>query len=447
MEKNYELVSENYEVFEPAFSCGLAGGFLASLGFDGGSFLVHGSSGCAFGMRYGLAQHWKSFIPCPVTGLHERDVIFGGTNLLRKGIERIEKIHESDILFILTSCSAEIIGDDLEEIALETSEKYNKKVIVIEVGGATGKLIDGYNEFLYKVIKDFQEKYLEDSEEEAIDTDSHEQKYIDIIGIIPLYDMFFRGNMTELKRLVEKMGVRVNSFFCGECNVETTQNMMHSDLAVSLSNNIGKKALSRLKKFSGVRTKHFQVAPIGYKYTKLLLRSIAETLELDMEMLERMLEEEEAEARKKMLRGFDFSKVMFTSARVAIIGETSLVLGLANFLLNELGIRSAMFAFLNEVTDEEMEELNLILNGRNNHAKVLVEQDNYLIRKTLLETRPNLIFGRSIDRLAELENAVHITWQFPATNRLVVYDKPYFGFNGVVSIVDDIINGFSNIWY
>ena len=62
-------------------------------------------------------------------------------------------------------------------------------------------------------------------------------------------------------------------------------------------------------------------------------------------------------------------------------------------------------------------------------------------------SKPNLVFGRSIDRIADLSNTAHITWTFPSSNRFIVYDKPYLGYNGVVSIVDDIINAFSNIWY
>lgn len=441
---SYEIVSEKYHALEPSHSCGLAGGFLGCLGFGNSSFLVHGSSGCGFAMRYGLAQHWKSFIPCPVTNLHERDVIFGSTKLLREGIDKIEKIHTSDILFVLTSCSSEIIGDDIEEVVLEESVNRNKKIIAVQVGGVSGNIFDGYNDYLYKVIKDFDERFKAGCRE---DTSAEKLKQIDIFGIIPLYDMFFRGDMAELKRTLLRMGVEVNSFMSGECSVESMNRLFHSDLAVSVSGRIGHKALQKLKRTNGISTHEFGIAPIGFKYTKQFFEKIASILNIDSNFITKILEEEELGARKKMLRGFDFSKVMFTSGRAAIIGEPSRSIALANFLINELGMKPVMIAFTSKVTNDELVELDDILKVRSNKTVVLIEEDTYLIRKCLLENNPNIVFGRSIDRLKELDKTAHITWQFPSTDRLVIYDRPYLGFNGIISIVDDVVNAFSKIWY
>ena len=110
-------------------------------------------------------------------------------------------------------------------------------------------------------------------------------------------------------------------------------------------------------------------------------------------------------------------------------------------------MRIAMIAFTRDVSQEELDVLDEILKAKNNYAKVLIDQDNYIIRKYLVETKSNIIFGRSIDRVKEFEKAVHITWQFPSTDRLVIYDRPYLGYNGIVSIIDDIVNGFSRAWY
>nr|WP_092074067.1 nitrogenase component 1 [Dendrosporobacter quercicolus]NSL47780.1 hypothetical protein [Dendrosporobacter quercicolus DSM 1736]SDM76610.1 light-independent protochlorophyllide reductase, B subunit [Dendrosporobacter quercicolus] len=442
--KSYEIVSEKYYAIEPSHSCGLSGGFLGTLGFSNSSLLVHGSSGCGFAMRYGLSQHWKSFIPCPVTSFHERDVIFGGVKLLKQGIEKIERVNTSDILFILTTCSSEIIGDDLEEVAIQESEDRNKKVIVVEVGGASGNTFDGYNDFLYKVVKDFNERFWYPGKNEYKKND---KKQIDILGLIPLYDMFFRGDMKEIKRVLQRFDINVNSFFTGDCSVDKVQQMFHSDLIISMSNLIGKKTINKLKKVTQALTHQFSIAPIGFDYTKEFFLKIGSLLNVDRELIKSVLEEEELKARKQMLRGFDFSKVMFTSGRVAIIGEPSRTIALTNFLLNELGMKSVIIAFTSKVQEYELEILDQILKVRDNRATVLIKEDNYLIRQLLSETKPNLVFGRSIDRLKDLKKTAHITWQFPATNRLVIYDKPYLGFTGTVSIVDDIVNAFSSLWY
>jgi len=442
---SYEIVSEAFHAVEPAISCGLAGGFLGTLGFDDSSRLVHGCSGCGFAMRYGLSQHWKSFIPCPVTSLHENDVIFGGEKLLKKGIEDVEKIYPSEVLFILTSCATEIIGDDIESVVLDEAERRSKRIVAIDVGGASGDILDGYNRFLYKTISTIYPPLLDETD--GCSSHSRNNPQIDILGIIPFFDMFFRGDMQELKRVFDAIGIRVNSFFTGQCSIETMRRSLTSDLAVSLNKNIGERALKIIRRYTNIRTDSFNVVPIGFEYSRSFFFSVSEMLGLNLRKVSGVLDREEEKARETMIRGFDFAKVMYNSGRVAIIGETSWVLGLTNFLLNEVGMRSTLIALTNNATSKDMSELDRILNVRNNQAKVLINQDNYLVRKYLSESQPNIVFGRSIDRIKELENTVYITWQFPSTNRFILFDRPYLGYRGIGTILDDIVNGFSSIWY
>lgn len=439
---NIEIISEEYHAREPTWSCGLSGGFLGALGFDDSSLLVHGSSGCGFAMRYGLSQHWKSFIPCPVTSLHEEDVIFGGSDLLERAIAQHVKIYSSEVLFLLTSCSAEIIGEDIFKAAEIASEKYGRQIVGVDVGGASGNTYGGYNNFLVRVV---DQLYPAQADRREPDPGSPPQ--IDVMGIIPYYDMFWRGDIREVKRICRIIGVNVNSVLSGGCSLETVRNAVNTQLTVSVNANIGGRALRRLKNRRLGRVMTCPAAPIGFRYTRKFLMDVAAAVGIDPESIEARITAEERTAREVMLRGFDFSKVMFTAGRVAVVGDPARALPLTDFLVNDLGMRCVLVAFTSEVTEKELEELSMILSLRNNRAKVLVEQDNYLIRKEISDAEPNIVFGRSIDRIAHMTKTVFITWQFPSTDRLVVYDRPYLGYKGIASIVDDVINGFSRIWY
>lgn len=364
---------------------------------------------------------------------------------MRKGIEDVEKIYESEILFILSSCATEIIGDDIDAVVSEESMRRNKKIISVDVGGASGDTYDGYNRFLHKTSAAVYPMLFEEAQTRPLSSGNGPS--IDILGIIPFFDMFFRGDMRELERVFKTIGVRVNSFYSGDCSLDTMRRSLTNDLALSLTGNVGKRALKNIKRYTGAKTTTFRVAPIGFEYTHRFFMHVSELLDLDLDMVRNRLKQEERKTREIMIRGFDFAKVMYNAGRVAIIGEPSRTLAMANFLLNEVGMRSTLIAFTRDVSSDELEELDRILNVRNNQAQVLINQDNYLIRSVLSETQPNIVFGRSIDRIRELEKTVYITWQFPSTNRFVLYDRPYLGYQGIGSILDDIVNGFSNIWY
>lgn len=437
-----DIVSHAFHAREPSWSCGLSGGFLGALGFDNSSLLVHGSSGCGFAMRYGLSQHWKSFIPCPVTSLHEEDVIFGGGELLERAIEKHVEIYPSEVLFLLTSCSAEIIGEDLHKAAQTAGEKYRQKVVGVDVGGASGNTFSGYNSFLVKVVD-----HLYPSKDDRREPEPGTPPQIDVMGILPYWDMFWRGDIKEVKRMCRAIGVRVNSVLSGDCSLESVRNSVNTQLTVSLNHNIGGRALRRLKSRRLGKVLTCTGAPIGFRYTRKFLCEMAEAVGLDAKAVASAIDAEERTAREVMLRGFDFSKVMFTAGRAALVGDPARVVPLADFLVNDLGLRCVLIAFTSSVTETQLQELSCILGSRNRNVKVLVEQDNYLIRKEISESSANIVFGRSIDRIADMTKTVFITWQFPSTDKFVVYDRPYLGYKGIASIVDDIINGFSRIWY
>lgn len=433
-----QFIDERHAASEPSWSCGLSGAYLGALGFNNGSLLVHGSSGCGFAMRYGLSPHWKSFIPCPVTSFGEDDVIFGGANLLERGIAKARTVNPSDALFVLSACSTEIIGEDIQGAATEASRRYGVPVVGVDSGGATGNTLDGYNSFLLRCTETL---YPPATKVAPAGTQ------VDVMGIIPYYDMFWRGDIKEIKRLLGRIGIQVNSTLSGDCSLETVARANETALTVTLCRHIGQRALMRIKNNRRGNIHVCGVAPIGLEFTRRFLEELVERLPVDRQAARAALDEEEETARKVMLRGFDFAKVMFNSGRAAVIGEASRVIGLTNLLCNELGMRALLVAFTNKPDPTELKLLDEVLARRGNQTRVLIDQSGEVVRQHLAEVKPNIVFGRSTDRIAELDKTAFITWQFPSTDRLVVYDRPYLGFRGLTAIVDDIINGFSRIWY
>jgi nitrogenase molybdenum-iron protein beta chain len=438
-----QLVDEQHAAREPAWSCGLSGAFVGALGFEDSSLLVHGSSGCGFAMRYGLSPHWKSFIPCPVTSLQEDGVIFGGREQLESGIARVEAVNQSDVLFLLTACAAEIIGEDVQAAAAKASRQFEKPVVAVDSGGATGNTVDGYNNFILRTVETL---YPPAVKGERTPRTPGQKPRIDVTGIIPYYDMFWRGDIGEIRRVFGTVGVELNSVLSGAVSLTTLARANETDLTVTLNKHVGVRALHRIKRRGGP-IHVARVAPIGIELTTALVEDVLSALGLATDERLGALRAEAETAREIMLRGFDFSKVMITSGRAAIIGESSRAIALTNFLLNELGMRSTLVALTNRPDEGELELLERILKKRGNRARVLVDQDGETVRRQLVETRPNIVFGRSTDRVVELPKTAFITWQFPATDRFVVYDRPYLGYKGVASIVDDVINAFSRLWY
>lgn len=433
------IISENNNVFEPSASCALSGVFLGANSFKNSSLFVHASSGCGFAMRYGLGQHWKSFMVCPVSSMCDDNIIFGSKKLLSDSLEKFLKIHDSEVVFVGTGCSASIIGEDYISVTEHFSKKYNKPIVFIDSGGLTGDLVRGYDVFLTNVTKYFSDAHIEYDFSESID----------ICGIIPMYDIFWRGNISELKRLFSILDIKINSFYTGDVGFNEIQKIYYSNLVVSINYLVGKRTLSLLKNKFDVSVEQHSYYPIGINNTVRFLESICSKLGKN-DMYKEIILHEKNIAQKTIKRGFDFSKVMFSSGRFALIGDATKIIPMTDFLLNELGMQCVMIAFTNKVSENILLDLETVLkNGCLNLQNIVVlnGEDNHFIRKMLNELQPNVVFGRSIDRTLNDKKVVHVTWHFPASDNFLVYDRPIIGFKGVTSIVDYIVNGFCKIWY
>lgn len=417
---------------KPLHSCSLGGAFIGCQGINNSDFIIHGSSGCAFSMKYGLAQHWKSFIPSPVTNLCEDSLVFGSNNLLEKALTEFVNKSNSNVTFVFSTCSSEIIGEDYSYTCKKISKKFHKDIIFIETGGSNG-LLYGYDNFIYSLLKEY------------VFFKKNDNTYqINILGIIPLYNMYWKGDMEELRQLMSLINLNVHSFIANNLNIEKLKEINNSNLIINIDKNVCRKSVNYLKK-QNYNIFESDFAPIGFKYTKQFLMNIIKVLKLNNKYIEN-IKEKEIIIRQKLLNGYDFSKVMFQSAKCAVIGTVYYVVPLVEFLVNELGITCKLIAFTEYANENAINELQNILKDKYYDTILLNNQDDYYIRNEIQNLKLNLVFGRSLDRINK--EIVHITWQFPSSDNYVFNDQStILGYNGIINITDIIINEFCKKWY
>lgn len=412
---------------KPLHSCSLGGAFIGSQGIINSDFIIHGSSGCAFSMKYGLAQHWKSFIPAPITNLCEDSLVFGSSSLLEKSLTEFIKNSSSEVTFVFSTCSSEIIGEDYSSICQKISNEYNKDIIFVETGGSNG-LLYGYDSFICSLLQNYINK-----------RKSINKQQIDILGIVPLYNMYWKGDMKELSNLLNLLDLNIHSFIANDINIKKIKEINDNNLIISIDKSICRRTINYLKK-QNYDIFESKFAPIGFKYTRQFLQDIIGVLNLKYQYIKN-IQEKETNTHKKLLNGYDFSKVIFQSAKCAVIGTVYYVIPLVEFLVNHLGITCKMVAFTDYADDSAISELQNIFNDKRYDTLVINNQDDYYIHKELQTLNLNLVFGRSLDRINT--EIVHITWQFPSSDNYIFNEQStIFGYNGIINITDTIIKEF-----
>ena len=109
--------------------------------------IVHGPIGCAsytWEIRGSLTSDSEVFRNSFSTDLREQDIIFGGEKKLEGAIEEIVKTYKSELIFVYATCVVGVIGDDIDAVCRNMSEKYGIKIIPVKSSGFAGNKSTGY---------------------------------------------------------------------------------------------------------------------------------------------------------------------------------------------------------------------------------------------------------------------------------------------------------------
>ena len=95
--------------------------------------ILHSGPGCCMqttAAEQGQSGHkhacFVSGVSLPSSNMLEKEVVFGGANKLRTTIQGAIDIIDANAYFVLTGCTAGIIGDDIQSVVDEFTEKGHK---------------------------------------------------------------------------------------------------------------------------------------------------------------------------------------------------------------------------------------------------------------------------------------------------------------------------------
>ncbi|KXS43502.1 MAG: nitrogenase associated protein E [Methanolobus sp. T82-4] len=171
--------------------------------------LVHGPIGCAsytWDIRGSLSSDKETFRTSFSTDMKELDVVFGGEKKLSKCIDELVELYNPPVIFVYSTCIVGIIGDDLQAVCKESSEKVGIPVIPVQSEGFKGTKSDGY-------------KAACNALKELIGTREPEIKSEYRINILGDYNV--AGDVWLVKPLFEKMGIQVITSMTGDATVDS----------------------------------------------------------------------------------------------------------------------------------------------------------------------------------------------------------------------------------
>jgi nitrogenase molybdenum-iron protein beta chain len=372
----------------------------------------------------------------PSTNASESEVVFGGEERLRQLIKASLKILDAELFIVLTGCIPDLVGDDVGAVVREFQEQ-GVPIVFAETGGFRGNNFTGHE----LVIRSIIDQYVGDYHGER-DTGT-----VNVWSLLPYHNTFWQGDLTEIKRVLEGAGLKVNILFGHESGgVGEWKTIPRAQFNLVLSPWLGLRTAQHLEKKYGQPFLHVPVIPIGAEATSSFIRTVVAFAGIDPSSAEDFIRREEA-TYYHYLEGFgDFFSEYFwgTPAKFVAVGDSAYNLALTKFLVNELGlIPSGQFVTENP-PDEFREAIRreYLTIASDVTTDVEFEEDSHRIHTAIRQTdfgyKPPIILGTTWERdlAKELRSGV-VEVGFPVSYE-VVLSKSYLGYRGAVTLLERI---------
>lgn len=393
--------------------------------------VIHAGPGCGMALSTGNLGHGYQYVgyacgyAAPSTNTLEKQVVYGGESRLRDQIRTTIEVMDAELYFVISGCTAGLIGDDIKSVVAEFKGS-PKPVIFAETSGFKGDTYQGYD-IAYKALID---QLVKPAKKRAKAT-------VNLLGIVPLQDAFWEGNLAEIVRLLERIGAKVNLTGNGD-TVEKIRGAAKAELNIVLSPNAGVSAAEHFQRKFGVPYLVYPL-PIGTD-TAGFLRQVGEALKLDSAKVESVIEDEEKRYWKYLLKFTEAHVFSLSNKEFAVIGDAAYAVGLTRFLANDLSLTPKLVA-ITENTPEQLRETIAESVRRLDYdldPKVVFEPDNYKIWELLKENRPHILFGNTNDKVEGKRLGIStLLVSFPLFD-YVALTKGYAGYRGALTLAEDL---------
>ena len=418
---------------QPRYKCALAA-MQTVQAIPGAIPILHSGPGCAAKLNDNngtSGRYSPNIFPC--TSISEKEVVFGGSSKLRSTIENALKVIDADLFVVLSGCTGEIIGDDIEEVAGNFANA-EKPVIWAKTPGFKGNNYIGHD----WILKSLFEQYLAEAEP------AKEKGLVNLFVAPPQQDPYWLGNLREIESLLQAIGLKPNTIFGFGRSLENIKKLANAEFTILVSPWAGLESAKYLERRFGIPLLQYPVLPIGASETTKFLRAVQDFTGADKGLTERVIAEKEAEFYYYIERFADtLLETRILGKRFTVVSDSEYTIAVTKFLVNDMGlfpeklfiVDDAPKAFQQKITDE--------VNSLNYGIKTQVQftTDGHDIQEQIkgfdFAGTPLIIGSNWEKKLAAELGAHYVNVSYPMLEKLVINDH-IAGYSGGLHLLEQI---------
>ncbi|MDR2611866.1 MAG: hypothetical protein LBG06_03210 [Deltaproteobacteria bacterium] len=314
----------------PRHTCALGGALFALRALPRVVPIIHASAGCGFnvfnatnagagylGGGYCGGGGWSS------SNVTEQEIVFGGEGRLREQILSTLEIMDGDLYVVVSGCMVEMIGDDIGRVTAEIGDA-PAPLLAVPTPSFRGNSSEGYDILLRGLFEGLAAR------------GRRERGLVNVLGLVPGQDVFYRGNLAEIRRLLEALGLRVQTFFGEGEGLGSLRRAGRAELTVRLSDVYGGGAAGFLRDARGVETLDAPL-PVGALQTAEFLREAGRAAGVPARRVEGLIAAEEDRYYDYLERAADIANDIDLQRYTAVVADSNYAPAASRFLSEELG--------------------------------------------------------------------------------------------------------------
>ncbi|WP_368490951.1 nitrogenase component 1 [Clostridium sp. BJN0013] len=411
---------------DPVLGCALEGVASVIAGIDDVSIVIHSPQGCAATVANAYDLHEIDFtrrkIGC--TRLFETDVIMGASEKLKQLIKDADNTFNTKTMFVVGTCAADIIGEDIGGICKSMQPEVKARLIPIVAGGFRGNSYDGQDIALNAIIPLIKKS---------------EKKYRNSVNIIsPQANLnpTWWEDLNWVIKTLNSLGINVQAVLPHNTSMEEIENSASASANILLSHDAGYQFAKKMEKIHHIPLILSDIPlPIGTENTARWLRAIGMYFGVE-DKAEQIIKEGEEKVISLLRKRALMIIPRYRNCRIAISADATIGIGLVRMLFKELEMIPEII-MIKSGREEAKKVLNWELSTLGISPKVAFSVDGYQIKKGLSDFHVDTVIGSAWEKYMAEEIGIKVAFDvLNPTNRDIYVDRAYFGYDGMLNILE-----------
>jgi len=428
-------VPSREKCIDPYLRCAFNGAAQTALGVSGSALLAHSPQGCEYLVNNAFASQECDYMETVTlcTKLCVDEIVHGGEELLARTIREARDLPIS-VLFVISACGPEIVGDDIRAVCETLQPEVKFRLIPIQSPGFRGSQYDGIDSALDTILK-------------SLVKENNEKIPHSVCLIAPHANAnpTWTADLAWVKQVLSRMGVQVVATLTHRTPLSEIEHAASAETSLLLSHDAGQNAVEYLKEAHCIEPIGRGIPlPIGMTNTQRWLAALGERFDRQ-KVVEEMIAEGERMVMATCRRKWPMARFLYRTP-AAIVSDATVGIPLVRFITEEMEMTPELVALytshrpVRDLLESELKDLKLT-------PKVMYGADVYRTRMSLLETKPRVIFGSTIERHAsEGLSPVYTVEVVRMIRQFRMINREYFGYTGILNLFECVQNEWIMGW-